>query len=68
MYEAYIGDNESRRLLFAKLIEDYGLEGFLVLARAAPIDNPKMSGEIGQAVYIEPKEAANLFIKNAQQG
>lgn len=65
MYEAYIGSNESRQSLFAKLIEDYGLEGFLVLARVAPIDNPKMSGEIGRSVYIEPNEATKVFIKNA---
>lgn len=67
MYDAYIGGSEARQALFSKIINDYGLEGFMVFARVAPIDNPKMSGKIGQAVFIEPEKAIEFFVKNAQQ-
>lgn len=67
MYDAYIDGKEARRVLFSKLIDDYGLDGFLVFARVAPIDNPKMSGEIGQAVFIEPQNATEFFVKNVSE-
>lgn len=67
MYDAYIGGSEARRDLFSKIIDEYGFEGFMVFARVAPIDNPKMSGEIGQAVFIEPQKAIEFFVKNVQR-
>lgn len=61
MYRAYVGDSAARKILFKRIVKDCGLEGFLVLARINPGDNPKMSGSIGQSIYIEPQSAADFF-------
>lgn len=57
LYEAYVGNEESRTKIFSEIIKDYGVEGFLTFARVAPIDNPKMSGNIGKSIYIDPNQA-----------
>lgn len=60
-YRAYRGDAASRVNLFSRVISGYGLEGFLTIARLAPVDNPKMSGGIGASIYIEPKKVLDYL-------
>ncbi len=63
-YRAYVGDENARIKIFSMIVNDYGLEKFLLLARVAPIDNPKMSGGIGQSIYIEPDLALSQMKSN----
>lgn len=67
LYKAYVGDEEARTQIFSAIIEDYGLEGFLVFARVAPIDNPKMSGGIGKSIYLEPNQAIETLKQVARR-
>lgn len=61
LYKAYVGDETARKQIFSMIVNDYGLEAFLTFARVAPIDNPKMSGVIGESIYIAPKLAISLM-------
>lgn len=61
IYKAYVGDEEARSKLFSLIVNDYGLTKFLSFARVAPIDNPKMSGYIGESVYIKPDVALSVL-------
>lgn len=61
LYKAYVGDMEARKVIFSKMVNDYGMRGFLTFARVAPIDNPKMSGYIGESIYIEPNRALKML-------
>jgi len=63
MYKAYVGDEESRSKLFSLIVNDYNLTKFLTFARVAPIDNPKMSGYIGESIYIRPAVSLTVLTK-----
>lgn len=64
MYRAYVGSESARRMMFTMMVRDYGLEGFLTFARVAPIDNPRLSGNIGESIYIAPHQAIRKLQKN----
>ncbi|MBP7927719.1 hypothetical protein KAZ57_01065 [Patescibacteria group bacterium] len=61
MYQTYRGYSLAKDSLYTKMISDYGLEGFLTIARMAPIDNPKLYGGVGTSVYIAPFEAWEIL-------
>ncbi len=61
MYDAYIGNGDARKALFSKILTYYGLGGFLVFARMAPLDIPQISDKIGKSVYIDPRVATIFF-------
>jgi hypothetical protein len=63
MYKAYVGSSEARSKLFSSFINDYGMIKFLTFSRVSPIDNPKMSGTIGESIYIQPDMAIDSFIQ-----
>lgn len=63
MYKAYVGDEEARSKLFSLIVNDYDLTKFLIFARVAPIDNPKLSGYIGESIYIKPDVALSVLRK-----
>jgi hypothetical protein len=54
LYRAYVGHQAAKLEFLSRLANDFGLTGLLTLARLSPIDNPKMSGQVGQTLYIEP--------------
>lgn len=61
LYEAYVGNPTARRDLFSRIAADYGLIGYLIMARVSPEDIPQMSGRVGQSIYIHPLEASNAL-------
>jgi hypothetical protein len=61
LYDSYKGDESTRQKLFSEIIKLYGLEGFLTLARVAPVDNPHMSGKVGASIFIKPQKAFEFF-------
>lgn len=66
MYKAYVGDEEARSKLFSLIVNDYDLTKFVTFARVAPIDNPKMSGYIGESIYIKPDVSITVFTKKGK--
>lgn len=58
---AYVGNSESRKIFFSKLIQDYGLDGFLTLSRSSPRDNISRNGKIGESIYLRPGEVLDFF-------
>lgn len=54
LYDAYRGDDNARVSIFAGLIQNYGLKGFLRFARIAPIENQKLSGGLWQSIFVDP--------------
>lgn len=63
MYKTYVGDEEARSKLFSLIVNDYDLTKFLTFARVAPMDNPKMSGYIGESIYIKPDVSLTVLTK-----
>lgn len=60
-YSAYIGNEFARQDLFTQILYKYGFDGFLTLARMAPVDNPSMSGSVGTSIFIKPQKAFDFF-------
>lgn len=61
IYEAYKGNEHARHEIFSHIIHKYGFEGFLHFARLAPVDNPRMSGNIGSSIFIKPDRVMSIF-------
>ncbi len=53
---AYRGDPSARKKFFSSIVNEYGLGGFLALARLSPGDNDKPFGNIGVAVKHSPQK------------
>lgn len=63
MHNAYLGDTFERETLYTTLIKDFGLQGFLTLARLSPysFSNPNDKYSSYEPFYINPTFVLKFF-------